>query len=168
MNLLPAAMILLLVSMCPAVQDCKRDGGNADQWDFRHYPSAADFKGKPRRPLLRTAAERKFEYMIRTQARMGPNFAGHFTLAHWGCGSPCMSFVIVDARSGNIYEPGITVGCADENGVEASIQFHLKSRLVMITGYSEEQGCGTEYYEWNGKKLKLFHFEPWPKSDDDS
>lgn len=32
------------------------------------------------------------------------NFAGHYTFAWWGCGSPCQDGVIVDRRTGKIYE----------------------------------------------------------------
>jgi len=100
--------------------------------------------------------------MIRIQASKGPNFAGHFTLAYWGCGSPCLSFVIIDAVSGAIYEFKESVACADENRMDASVDFKLESRLVIATGFSEKLGCGNSFYEWNGKELTLIHFEPWP------
>ncbi|MBT1712188.1 hypothetical protein KK062_28360 [Fulvivirgaceae bacterium PWU5] len=39
------------------------------------------------------------------------NFAGHYTFASWGCGSPCQQAVIVDRRTGKVYDaPGATRG----------------------------------------------------------
>jgi len=83
-------------------------------------------------------------------------------LVHWGCGSPCLAFMIVDAVSGAIYDLGEPAACADKNGMDASVDFRLDSRLVIATGVSEKLGCGDNFYEWDGKKLTLIHFEPWP------
>jgi len=39
------------------------------------------------------------------------NFAGHYTFAWWGCGSPCQSGVIIDRRTGQIYDaPSAALG----------------------------------------------------------
>ena len=81
----------------------------------------------------------------------------------WGCGSPCLQFVIVDARSGIVHDSNFVVGCTGQNGLEAVIDFKLTSRLIVATGHSKEAGCGTNFYEWSDKQLKLIHFEPWPK-----
>lgn len=123
----------------------------------------------PAKPILATPFEHSYRTEIRAQARKGPNFAGHFTLAKWGCGSPCLRFVIIDATSGAAYDPGIIVGCANKHGLEAKIDFRLGSRLIAATGISEaaasstEVVCGTNYYLWDGKHLKFAHFERWPK-----
>lgn len=38
-------------------------------------------------------------------------FAGHYTFIQWGCGSPCQMAVIVDKRTGKIYEaPSASLG----------------------------------------------------------
>ncbi|MGA3100444.1 MAG: hypothetical protein ABSD61_01150 [Terracidiphilus sp.] len=70
--------------------------------------------------------------------------------------------MIVDAVSGAIYDLGEPAACADKNGMDASVDFRLDSRLVIATGVSEKLGCGDNFYEWDGKKLTLIHFEPWP------
>jgi hypothetical protein len=138
------------------------------QWGFRNYPAEADFRGMPARPKLTTSKERTYKTRIRTQERRGPNFAGHFTLAKWGCGSPCLDFVIIDARTGAIYDSNFIVGCADNNSLEAKIEFKLTSRLLVMTGFKDSAGCGTDYYEWNGKQLTLVHFQPWSKAEKES
>jgi len=33
----------------------------------------------------------------------GVNFAGHYSFAYWGCGSPCTGCAIVDVRTGKVY-----------------------------------------------------------------
>jgi hypothetical protein len=88
-------------------------------WSFERYPAGASFRGTVAKPILATHYERSFRTEIRTQANKGPNFAGHYTVAKWGCGAPCLSFVIVDARTGSVYNPGFPVACADENVVDS-------------------------------------------------
>jgi hypothetical protein len=159
------ALFIVGVSAILAAGQVAKNG----QWSFEHYPAEADFQGKPAEPILATPHERRLRTDIREQARKGPNFAGHFTVAQWGCGSPCIGFVIIDARSGAIFDPDLSVGCASKNGMGAGVEFRLKSRLLSADGMtdptSKEVVCGASYYEWNGKRLKFVHFEPWPDSD---
>jgi hypothetical protein len=60
--------------------------------------------GKPAAPVLRTQMQRTFRTVIREAAEKGPNFAGHYTLAEWGCGAGCMSMAIVDSRTGQMFD----------------------------------------------------------------
>ena len=158
------ACVLLLLAASTTAQ--KSAGTSKSQPTFRQYPAVADFKGEPAKPNLDPDLY-IWRTQIRTQARKGPNFAGHFTLAKWGCGAPCVKFVIIDARSGTVYDPDITVGCSDKNGGGIEVQFKLTSRLLVTTGFSEKFGCGTDFYEWDGKQLNFLHFEPSPIQDED-
>jgi hypothetical protein len=69
---------------------------------FQQYRVAQIYRGKTAMPVFTTRQEREFRTQIRRQAAKGPNFAGHYTLVTWGCGTQCTSFVIVDARTGRI------------------------------------------------------------------
>src|SRR6476620_2304120 len=62
---------------------------------FMDFAVAADFHRKPAAPILPTKTQRVFRTAIREAAAKGPNFAGHYTIAEWGCGSGCMSSVVV-------------------------------------------------------------------------
>jgi hypothetical protein len=158
------ASVLLIVSASTTAQRSGLNIINSDLLTFKHYPAEADFRERPAKPLLVNRKEHAYRTQIRQQASKGPNFAGHFTIAKWGCGSPCLAFVIVDSKSGNVYDPGFSVACADQSGMDASIDFKLMSRLIKATGFSKEFGCGTDFYEWDGKELNLIHFEPWRSS----
>jgi hypothetical protein len=158
------AIIGGIVLIVLAGTSAQRGGSNINgsgPLTFDHYPVVADFMGRPAKPLLVTPRERALRAQIREQASTGPNFAGHFTVVKWGCGSPCVAFVIVDSKTGQVYDPGFSLACADGNAIDATIDFELTSRLVKATGSSKEAGCGTDFYEWDGKRLKLIHFEPW-------
>lgn len=66
---------------------------------YRGKPAPVNFSSLPEARLFYTT--------IREQAAEGPNFAGHFTLAGWGCGTDCAGFAIIDAITGKVvfYEP---------------------------------------------------------------
>jgi len=134
-NAIIASVLLLVIGS--TAQNAGVIKKQETSWRFEDYPALVGLKGKPARPILVTARERKYRTEIREQARKGPNFAGHFTVAKWGCGSPCLYFVIVNATSGVIYDPGIVVGCANKYGLGATVHFKLESRLIAATGVSD-------------------------------
>jgi len=51
------------------------------------------------------------------------NFAGHYTFVFWGCGSPCQSSMLIDRKTGKIY-----------NAPEASLgyDFRVNSRMLIV------------------------------------
>jgi hypothetical protein len=67
---------------------------------FKEFQAAEGFSGKPAAPVLRTPNQRLFRTMIRQGAATGPNFAGHYTIADWGCGAGCVSIAVADAKDG--------------------------------------------------------------------
>ena len=101
--------------------------------------------------------------MIRKQAAEGPNFAGHYTVAIWGCGTSCAQFAIVDNATGEVFDPpfdGVTWG--DERGdlKKFGIHFGDDSSLLIVQGCPEEKNCAARYYNWDGRSLRLLHKEP--------
>jgi len=63
------------------------------------------YTGKLAAPNFKTD---RAAYMFRTQIRdqcksKGVNFAGHYTVVKWGCGSDCQTVAIVDRLDGEIY-----------------------------------------------------------------
>lgn len=99
---------------------------------------------------------RRFRTVLRNGARRGPNFAGHYTVVSWGCGSPCTEFVIVNGWTGKI------VYWTDEPLVRPPI-FARWSRLMADdpTGFMTDSAgrphfaTVVRYYEWTGHELLL-------------
>lgn len=123
---------------------------------FEDYPATEIFKGSPAAPKLRRPGDRLFRTKIREGAAKGPNFAGHFTIADWGCGAGCVSIAIVDAKDGTIYRApftALTWGMAFIKG--EPLAYKLDSRLLIARGCPEEENCGSYFYEWTGTRFKL-------------
>jgi len=105
--------------------------------------------------------------VIRDWTKRGPNFAGHFTIAAWGCGTGCEQIAIVDNESGHVYEspfgslPAALV-CLGANVEEdkTGIFYRENSSLLVVTGCPNFGQCGTWYYVWTGTRLKLLRHLP--------
>ena len=104
---------------------------------------------------------RRFRTVLREGARRGPNFAGHFTIVTWGCGSSCQMTAVVDARTGHVFQPWIqTMIRADYR--QNSMLFiadppdSARAAFGELARSEDCAVCGTPAaYAWRGD-----HFEP--------
>ncbi len=79
------------------------------------------FKATPASPILETAQQKLFRTRIQEGVRSGgelvregkvqpgPNFAGHYVVEEWACGSPGLMMAVVDALTGKVYNPPMSV-----------------------------------------------------------
>lgn len=138
---------------------------------FADYLAAPGRPGRPTAPVLASRRARSFRTTIHNQAADGPNFAGHYTVVVWGCGSSCTSAAIVDAATGRVMFPdaindisGVHVAAVEPPGrPEAaynSLRFQLDSRLLVVVGApnEDERRDGVAYFVWTGFRLRLLRF----------
>jgi hypothetical protein len=134
---------------------------------FEDYPVTDIFKGTPAAPTLSTAQARRFRTQLRMNAAQGPDFAGHFKLARWGCGAGCTFVAVIDSMTGEVYFPPVSFADATKD-VGSSIQivchhasdYQIDSELFIIEGATSGGKVGTHYYRWHDRKMTLVHFEP--------
>ncbi len=137
--------------------------------EFKDLPAVEQFAGKPAPVDLKSGSKaRRFRTVLRDGAKTGPNFAGHYTVVKWGCGTACAEFAIVDAKTGRVYFPTtikFNSYALVHDGTEP-FQFQKDSALFIIVGEPDETDkLGVYYYKWTGSDLKLIHkvertFEP--------
>jgi hypothetical protein len=159
------AFLLLVSSVCAPVQGQEKE----PVWAFKFpdYAVTEVFKGRPAQPILTGKTHKMFRTAIRDAARKGPNFAGHFTVAEWGCGSGCVSVAVVDAASGRVFDAPFKILSmplsegAKGHEYQGSV-YQLKSKLLIADGCPEEKKCGTYYYEWTANRFKLLRYDPQP------
>jgi hypothetical protein len=127
---------------------------------FKDFPVSDVFHGTPAQPILKTDNPRKFRTRIGEAAKQGPNFAGHYTIARWRCGSDCISFVVVDAAKGGVYDAPfpfflyILPGYDFANSWDGALSFQIDSRLLILKGCPDDT-CSTYFYEWTGITFQL-------------
>jgi len=132
---------------------------------FEDYPAFEKLTGKPVAPIITSPRARLYRTEIRGDVQEGPNFAGRYTVARWGCSSTCVGFAIVDARTGAVvFHPKVLQIAQVPYQAENVIQFRPDSRLLIIAGEilpldpdeaTAPHGVGKFYYEWTGNRFTL-------------
>ncbi len=122
---------------------------------FEKFPVTQRYTGTPAPVNLNSdPGARRFRTVLRNGAKQGPNFAGHYTVVMWGCGSSCQSIAIVDAKTGAVYMTGLTA--------EASAKYQTNSKLLIVNPPENlREGYGTNppdwltsrYYVWENNRL---------------
>lgn len=135
--------------------------------DFKEFAVERIYTGAPVAPKL-SREQRAFRTMIREGAKSKVEFAGHYTVPRWGCGSGCSTFAIVDSITGTVYNgfnvADLPVTWLEKHGEQEQMEFHPNSRLIKIDGCINEQNCGFyDYVMTDGKGLRLVGKELLPQ-----
>jgi hypothetical protein len=140
------------------------------------------FTETPTVPILSTPETRQFRTRIRNGVSMGagvwngswknpiypkgPNFAGRYFVIRWGCGSDCVMMAIVDARTGNVYEPPLSnkasLNVRLDNLSDREVDFRLDSSLLTLRNacqdFRDRNSCGLYYFNWKDNHFDLVKF----------
>jgi hypothetical protein len=82
-----------------------------------------------------------------------PNFAGHFKLMYFGCGTGCSGLGFMDKESGALFEPDFVVH-RGFNQDARMINYRVDSALIIVNGALSEGGeVGTYYFRFDGKNF---------------
>jgi hypothetical protein len=146
---------------------------------FRDYPVTEVFTGAPADPIFTSAEQRRYRTRIREGVAKGrgvwsggwkdnpvetrePNFAGHYYVIRWGCGSQSLMMAVVDAVTGSVYGSPLT---GDGTSLYVSmdplsdfdIDFHRDSSLMVLrNGCAKARAeCGVYYFNWRGDRFVL-------------
>lgn len=104
---------------------------------------------------------RMFRTRLREASKGGPNFAGHYIFAHWGCGSSCVQGAIIDTHTGVVYFPkelagvGIGFGVAGAEIADKPLDYRKDSKLFVLTGYAADaKANGITYLVWERTRFR--------------
>ena len=147
---------------------------------FNNYQISKVLIGKPAKVDIKSHPHaHKFRTMLRQGVENGVNFAGHYIIATWGCGTSCLELGIIDAHTGKVFFPkelvrviGISAGdfesvgwteeegdCLFKTADILSIGFRKESSLLVAFGFphddSTEHELGFYYFSWEDNKLEL-------------
>lgn len=174
----------LLISTIAALQIVHSQGPAKRLPRFEDYPVREVFTRTPHPPILATPQQRMFRTRIREgvengwgvwingqlakeQNRPGPNFAGHYIVIVWGCGSGCIEMAMSDAATGVVYDPPVSEGglalpmLVLPNSVAraADVEWRRDSRLMIVraTPHANLQDAVsyTFYFLWQGEHWTL-------------
>jgi hypothetical protein len=164
---------IILITSEHAHAQCKNKSRLPKQSDY----SVPRYNGKVHAPILESKHHRMFRTAIREAAKQSSNFAGHYVIADWGCGTGCTQFVILDALTGTVvdppfqwvefhywgflskipkwaaYEPKWT--CFDD-----FLTYQSDSSLLTVEGCISKNQCGRTFYEMKEGHLRQLSFDP--------
>jgi len=142
---------------------------------FEDFPAGETMHGTAASVKLSTRSERMFQTRLTKAAKEPPNFAGHYRIAYWGCGSNCSAAALVDLQTGEVFPPPLAksngngwerwmlcTACFEGSGDE----FHVDSRLMMVRcgmNYSErlqKNFPDTYYFVWDYYRFRQILFVP--------
>ena len=119
---------------------------------FEKY-SVPIYKGELKDPDFKTNPDAKsFITRIKEGCKGGVNFAGHYTLIYWGCGTACQYGVVVDRKTGEIF-----------NGYLSSLgsQFKADSKLIIFN--AEIENKKSKYIELD--KFSSVKIKTWEEKE---
>jgi hypothetical protein len=126
----------------------------------------------PRVDTKTTPIGRRYRTVLRKGIASGANYAGHFTVVIWGCGTSCSSFAVVNLKTGQVIVPtGISTVTWDhlENTVERFLpdglhgywgyRYRPDSRLLVLVGMLNEDDNreGAWYFVLENNRLRQVH-----------
>jgi hypothetical protein len=98
-----------------------------------------------------------FRTRLREAAAQRPNFAGHYILATWGCGTDCSMGAAINALNGQVTMLPASICCLSSAGDDFSnkIAFRADSALLILTGMRNENEAdlGAHFYRIEGDRF---------------
>jgi len=114
---------------------------------FEGIPAKVDFSSNP--------AVLEYSGALKIGAEKGPNFAGHYTIVTWGCGTECQILSVVDAKTGAVYFRLLIT--------ELDSEFRIDSNLLIVNppanikevygNYEVPNWVYTAYYKWENNQF---------------
>lgn len=125
---------------------------------FSQFPAREYSRGPTGRLDLSDPHAYSYRTRLREGAQQGANFAGHYTVMTWGCGTDCATGAIIDALTGHV----VFLPSVDSNQMEHerdpdfnAIVFRLDSRLIVFAGQLNDQGeRATFFMDFEGKNFR--------------
>ena len=184
-----ALLALALALVAPAAVGAVDDGYDEhtirpsdipkDAPRFEDYP-AQPYTGANAAPDISSdLRSRRYRTQLRGWATETPNFAGHYILATWGCGTGCTQIAIIDSVTGKVFHPrgartNSIVNVHDELLVAdqpsprradfGALRYRVDSRLLVLIGTPEQrpENRGVSYFVWEKESLRRIRLVPKP------
>jgi hypothetical protein len=133
-------VLALVLSLVPAAQ----------RPSFQDFRVTVEHVARPRLNLSSNPIARRYRTVLREAIRAGPNLAGHFTVARWGCGSTCGLFAIVDLKSGAVFHDPELI-------ITRGLEFRTDSQLLILNPLKADEelwpNVPQQFFIWENHKL---------------
>jgi hypothetical protein len=122
--------------------------------------------------LVSNPTAKMYRTVLRQEMARGPNFAGHYRVAVWGCGSSCAMFAVINLDTGRVITPekftytsAVYFGIDNEKVLPGSqsesglFGFRKDSKLLAVLGDLDEDESreGAFYFVLDAERLRLVY-----------
>ncbi len=136
---------------------------------FEDFPAPGPYVvATPKVDLHSHPQATRFRTILTRAAKEGPNFAGHFRVVEWGCGTGCVQVAIVDLISGKVGFPAelnnVVFPMPIEDGLSERLGFvyRVDSTLFLVNGVvGPVELLGAHYFQLSGGALVPLRVIPW-------
>jgi hypothetical protein len=122
---------------------------------FQDYASKSVAIKKDAALDLVTGRARDYRTRLREAMKLPANFASHYRLVLWGCGTGCATGAVIDKSDGRVIFLPFTICCSEDTSDKFEpIAYRQDSRLIVFSGLMNETGVnGAHYYVFDGRKF---------------
>ncbi|TXH71382.1 MAG: hypothetical protein E6Q83_04055 [Thiothrix sp.] len=141
---------------------------------FKDYPVEHIYKGQAHALVLDEFAK-TYKTRLRAALEEKVNFAGHYVVTIWGCGTSCLFGGIVDKISGKAYPlPELLLGVFPlkpeyQDQDDRELIYKPTSRLLIMAGAFDSDKPGQDdlvkFYEFKGNRFVLVKQLPYGRKD---
>ncbi len=138
---------------------------------FEDYPAATETTvRKAKLDLASNPIAKTYRTVLRQEMVQGPNYAGHYRAAIWGCGSSCAMFAVVNLKTGRVITPagitrvsGVHLGADDflshTKNDSSRFRYRHDSKLLVLVGTLDENDSrqGAFYFLLKRERLIRIH-----------
>jgi len=137
---------------------------------FDAYPAPV-FSGVPAQLRIPPhSLARRYRTLFRWEMALGPNFAGHYRLVTWGCGTGCANSALVDLVTGEAFQPPeiAYLSTVPTHGFDPERYglFHRASSKLLVVGGAPPRHSheGNYYFVLQGHSFRLLRKSVWATS----
>ncbi len=117
---------------------------------YHEKPAPINFNSNPKARAFRTR--------LKAAASCGPNFAGHYMVGEWGCGSSCQEFTFIDARNGKVID-GVDADRGADYRLDSELFIENPAASKDEFAYEDNpvDSLSVDYYVMRGGQLALIY-----------
>jgi hypothetical protein len=147
---------------------------------FSDYLVRQVWQGKSAKMRVTTASDPLLSARFQSASKEPPNFAGHYRVVLWGCGSECINGGMVDLKIGRVLSPPLVETLEAQKNFNicqsayapSRIEFHKNSRLMIVhcglnfVMHLNKNVPDAQYFVWDGKQFRLLRRLHLPNGQD--
>jgi hypothetical protein len=141
-------------------------GADAQTPQFKDYPITDIYTGRNAPVKLVTKDDKMFRTRLRELGKDKVNFAGRYIIGAIGCGAECLTFAVIDAKTGRVFHVPFSVCCwfdsESADPVEDAFYFKIDSNLIIFYGLlnEDQKRFGTYFYKFDNGKFTEIKYLP--------